>query len=391
MLCRSLLVAFTLLMAVPASAVGAEPKKPPEEAADLPTFSVIPMGIQGRFGQPSAARTNTKGTVVGYVSSKVGDDIRSEAFIRFKGGDLKLLELLPGQDPKMHSTSVTDVNDDDWAVGEIRFEVGRMIGRDIARPAITASAVAWVPGKGPIDLGVLPGDDRSTARAINNRNQVIGTSSGSRNSRAFLWESGKGLKDLGNLPNGVGTVSANGISQQGHVVGGVNVRPNASHPYLWTPEKGIQDLGELPGGTEEGTGMAVNDADHVVGYCQTDAGHRAFLWTKAKGMVELGSLPNWPTSIAYGINNAEWVVGTCRGPRFGGRGGEGGPFLWTPTLGLRDINDLLDPASKKVWKLGGAGRVNDLGEIEASGVNLIEQTSYRVRLIPKVPPALPPA
>jgi uncharacterized membrane protein len=114
----------------------------------------------------------------------------------------------------------------------------------------------------------------------------------------------------------------------------------------------------------------------------TAAGHRAFRWTK-DGMVELGSLPGWPTSIARGINDAGWVVGTCRGPDFGGRADTGRGFLWTADAGLRSLNDLLDPDGGRGWEITGATRVNALGEIDATGKK--DGSSYRVRLIPKVP------
>ena len=48
---------------------------------EKPSFSVVAMGLDGKFGEPSVRRTNRKGTVAGTVSSNVGDDIRSDAFL----------------------------------------------------------------------------------------------------------------------------------------------------------------------------------------------------------------------------------------------------------------------------------------------------------------------
>src|SRR5437016_1723317 len=54
-----------------------------------------------------------------------------------------------------------------------------------------------------LDLGLLPGDDFSFARDINNAGQIVGTSYGDSgaSSRAFIWENGT-MKDLETLPGG---------------------------------------------------------------------------------------------------------------------------------------------------------------------------------------------
>jgi probable HAF family extracellular repeat protein len=108
----------------------------------------------------------------------------------------------------------------------------------------------------------------------------------------------------------------------------------------------------------------VNERDHVVGYSITEEDHRAFIWSEETGMINLGALPGTSEgSVAYDINDHDWVVGTSRSP---GTIATGKPFLWTPAWGLLDINDLL-AADGDDWTLYEAKWVNDHGDILAIG------------------------
>jgi probable HAF family extracellular repeat protein len=71
------------------------------------------------------------------------------------------------------------------------------------------------------DLGTLPGGDFSRALGINNRGQVVGTSTSSAGTRAFLWTSKGGMQDLNALiaPLDLGLVlsEAQGINHVGQI------------------------------------------------------------------------------------------------------------------------------------------------------------------------------
>src|SRR5688572_5355371 len=82
------------------------------------------------------------------------------------------------------------------------------------------------------DLGTLPGEHRSVALSINNREQVVGWSdTASLETHAFLWEDGR-MTDLGTLP-GTEFSEARDINSRGQVVGSSRTASGESHAFLW--------------------------------------------------------------------------------------------------------------------------------------------------------------
>lgn len=186
-------------------------------------------------------------------------------------------------------------------------------------------AVVWKDGR-ILDLGTF-GGTFSYANAINNRSQVVGFAlNGQSDSffmdecgagpmpsqmRAFIWEEGSGLKDLGTL--GGPDSCALWINQRGELAGHsfTSFTPDfgtgipAFDPFIWKNGK-MTDLGSL-GGTQ-GHASGINSRGQVAGDSNLagDQTQHAFLWNQGK-MQDL--TPGRPFAFAHGLNDKGEVVG----------------------------------------------------------------------------------
>jgi probable HAF family extracellular repeat protein len=119
--------------------------------------------------------------------------------------------------------------------------LGQVIGNSFLRgDPYDGPYGGYVAGrKGPVHyLESLPGSERLSAVAINDRGQIIGTAG----DRAVLWEDGTAL-DLGTLPGASSTIAA-AINVFGTVVGAVIYAPGDSTAMIWRDGK-MRDLNEL--------------------------------------------------------------------------------------------------------------------------------------------------
>lgn len=254
-----------------------------------------------------------------------------------------------------------------------------------------------------LDLGVLGtnGSRFSAAGAINNHGQVVGDSTTTANDsffiHPFLWAAGH-MMDLGTL-GGIQNGSANGINDQGIVVGGSPIRTGELHAFIY--DGVLHDLGIgsgssassintfnqvvgtvsgtatriflwrngharlLPtlGGTNSYFGPAINDFGIIAGTSDLsgDAVQHAFVYAYGR-MFDLGPNPAI-SSFASGLNRFAQVVGGFYMPNVGPEHA----FLWRAGSRMLDLNDLIDPQTGWVLTVGTA--INDLGQIAGNGIH----------------------
>jgi probable HAF family extracellular repeat protein len=105
-------------------------------------------------------------------------------------------------------------------------------------------AILWnSPAQSPLDLGTLPNDSNSRALAINDAGNVVGSSSDSHGTRAFLWTEKAGMSLLSGLP-ATSWSEAIGINNSSQIVGSYQTA-FGNHAFLWSPSTGFQDLNDL--------------------------------------------------------------------------------------------------------------------------------------------------
>src|SRR5688500_17687752 len=112
------------------------------------------------------------------------------------------------------------------------------------------------------------------------------------------------IVDLGTLGGSIS--SAKGINNRGQIVGTSQTAVGEFHAFLWYQQT-MTDLGTLPG-EEFSEAFDINERGQVVGVSRLlSAAPQAFLWEKGQ-MIALGTLGG-AGSTAYAINNRGQVVG----------------------------------------------------------------------------------
>jgi probable HAF family extracellular repeat protein len=247
----------------------------------------------------------------------------------------------------------------------------------------------WDEEEGMQDIGTLGGPDAFPS-LINNHGQIAGFSytdsipqasnGGFPTLHPFLWEKGKGMKDLGSL-GGATTASVNGLNERGEVVGGsFLLGDQVIQPFLWDGKK-LSNLVAPPFlNTANGEAAWINENGEVVGQASVPGvpgpcspAHHAFLWRKGV-ITDMGSVAGLESSSAAFINSTSQIVGaaySCESPA-------SAAFLWE-NGSMVDLNTLV-PANS-LLHLFTASFIDDRGRIGAFGA-LANGDMHAVLLIP---------
>ncbi|HMJ86973.1 MAG TPA: choice-of-anchor Q domain-containing protein, partial [Vicinamibacterales bacterium] len=216
----------------------------------------------------------------------------------------------------------------------------------------------WSAATGMVNLGSFGG--RGQANGINDQGHVVGSSriSPVGFEHAFLWKPATGMVDLGSLSNELS--NAYGINNLDQVVGDTSTGNFSRHAFLWTAANGMQDLGALRDNHFSSVAAGISDFGHVVGSSETmpisasappGSSYHAFLWTATTGMKDLGTLGG-ARSFGHGVNNLGQVVGLSDDAT-----GRERAFLWTPERGMEDLGTLPGGTSSEAYAINDRGQV----------------------------------
>ena len=211
-------------------------------------------------------------------------------------------------------------------------ELGVVVGQfnDATVPApFNYRAFWWTAATG---LRALPGSGPSMARAINRRNQAVGSTKGNAfYSRAYRWNPDGTAVDLGPLPASLSEAIA--INSSGVAVGYADVARYDSHAVVWDANGRATDLGTL-GGTQS-LATHINARGQVLGTYYRDGVAGGFLWSRWSGIVKL--MPTARTGVRPTALNEQGEVTTNLESVDGNGSSAYTPFLWSLAKGGRAL------------------------------------------------------
>jgi probable HAF family extracellular repeat protein len=274
--------------------------------------SLVDLGTLG--GDESFAyRINDNGIIVGRAQDSSG---RFRAFVTRISGAIELTSLDPRVDGDF--SAALGVNSVGEAAGYYTTAGDHMSARN---------RVFFYRDSRVEDLGTFGGEDGRVVAM--NDHALVGFFSSEPHAdyaqhRSFLFTGGK-LVPIGSL--GGQLTTARDLNNRDEVVGDGDAGHGEHHAFLFAGGT-LRDLGTLAGGRQSAA-YAINERGDIVGFSEgSDASARAVIVTAGvmrdlNGLIPSGS--GWVLTEARDINDAGRIVGT------GWLGGEQRGFLLTPT------------------------------------------------------------
>jgi probable HAF family extracellular repeat protein len=196
----------------------------------------------------------------------------------------------------------------------------------------------WERGKGMRDLGPVV----INSVHINNVGQIAGTMRDPNDqNRAFVWDPNSGRRMLPTL--GGDHARACGINNLGQVIGQAETDLEVRHAFVWDTVHGIRDL--TPSDTKDTRTWSINDAGQIGVF--TGNGSLLFRTGQAD---RLTSEPSPVVGLPY-INNVGEVVGFLRPAK-----GKIDVMVWHPDYGTKKVAQLKGT-------FPGAPQINDAGQV----------------------------
>jgi probable HAF family extracellular repeat protein len=293
----------------PAKVVTATPRldRSAIDAAGGPQATIARVDLGTLGGQSSyATDISNRGTVVGWSQTATGD---MHAFLWTAQGGMVDLGTLPGD----QRSQAFSIHEGDSPNG------GRILG-------VSGRGNKWVPvmwscsgAIEPLPIPLLPGASFGYPTDFNDQGQVVGWDV-TVLQHAWIWSESEGKYDItASVPGGF-EGAASRIGPSGLVVGTNHARtcirsPECWHAFLWTEGEGYRDLGTP--GTDPNvnvTGNDLNNAGTVVGWISGNGvGVSPYRWRDNEGFTVL---PTFSSLASYGYATAVNARGTVVGASF---------------------------------------------------------------------------
>lgn len=308
----------------------------------------VPPGFENPFEYSQALAINRSGDVVGDFGVINGRGSRSFFWQRSTG----MVEI-----PAPARNFASDIND----ARVITLNTFDVLPRQAF--AFFSGSFIGLPSPFGVPNGIV-------ANAINNSNQIVGSSAPDLVTRAATLWSPRGTVLLGNL--GGGSSSANDINDNGVVVGSSRTANGQTHPFVWSNGQ-IRDLGTLSGSTDcEAT--SINNQNAIVGWCSLGLEFIGFRFANGV-LAPLARSGPASQDMPASINDEGFVVGT-NGFFFPANPNDSPsrPIAWAPDGTVIDLNQLLPPGSN--WTLKQATDINGSFQVVGTGIHSGETHAF---------------
>jgi uncharacterized membrane protein len=309
---------------------------------------------------------NNQGEVVGRfynIDPATGEAVNRKAFVWDPTNGAYLLPTLAGE------SSAWAINDNGFVAGYSYNASGKQ------------RAALWdLEALSIDDIGALRNPDSgaygesSTAYGINNLDQVVGSADIPNNANTFtpyhaFLDDTSGTRDLGTLNTTMpewqyGYSIAYEVNNKGQVVGIAQDSPWAA--FVYDDTNGMRMLPKDPAyADKEWYAVVINDSCLIGGHViAAENQSLPFYWPNESTLPVRITMPaDFPYGEIYGINASGQMVGIMWSSDQAGATEHA--FIFDIGNGVRDLNNLIDPASG--WVLHFARDINDKGEIVGYG------------------------